>query len=139
MPYIKEGPIVVNAQTTSWTAVPFPTPGWAHVVFPELPPDEALDRLWEEVIHTLRLDEPDPIAAWHERMDTLIAAGGRLTERRFDAIHLKGPGTDLTVGLLPARGGRRPTSRRSTGRSTTRTCRPRRSSRPPTPSGWTAS
>ncbi|MBI4172661.1 MAG: aminopeptidase, partial [Actinobacteria bacterium] len=50
----------------------------------------------------LRLDEPDPIAAWHERMDTLIAAAGRLTERRFDAVHLKGPGTDLTVGLLPS-------------------------------------
>jgi len=102
MPYIKELPVVVNEQTTSWTAAPFPTPGWARQVFPELPPDEALDRLWEEVLHTLRLDEPDPIAAWHERMDTLIAAAGRLTERRFDAVHLKGPGTDVTVGLLPS-------------------------------------
>ena len=25
----------------------------------------------------------------------------RLTERRFDALHYEGPGTDLTVGLLP--------------------------------------
>ena len=102
LPYIKEAPVVVNEQTTNWTAVPFPTPGWARQVFPELPPDEALDRLWEEILHTLRLDEPDPIAAWHERMDMLIAAAGRLTERRFDAIHLSGPGTDLTVGLLPS-------------------------------------
>src|SRR3990170_3182954 len=102
LPYIKETPVVVNEQTTSWTAGPFPTRGWARRVFPELPPDEALDRLWEEILHTLRLDEPDPIAAWHERMDMLIAAAGRLTERRFDAIHLSGPGTDLTVGLLPS-------------------------------------
>lgn len=102
LPYIKEAPVVVNEQTTNWTIAPFPTPGWARQVFPEMPPDEALDRLWEEVIHTLRLDEPDPIAVWHERMNTLIAAAGRLTERRFDAIHLKGPGTDLTVGLLPS-------------------------------------
>ena len=30
-----------------------------------------------------------------------------LTERRFDAIRFRGPGTDLTVGLLPGRAGSR--------------------------------
>ncbi len=49
----------------------------------------------------LRLDEPDPAAAWRERFATLAEVGRRLTERRFDAIHFEGPGTDLTVGLLP--------------------------------------
>jgi aminopeptidase len=49
----------------------------------------------------LRLDEPDPIAAWEERVRTLKASAQKLTDRHFDAIHLQGPGTDLTVGLLP--------------------------------------
>ena len=25
-----------------------------------------------------------------------------MTERRFDALHLQGPGTDLTIGLMPS-------------------------------------
>jgi aminopeptidase len=48
-----------------------------------------------------RLDSDDPEAAWRERARTLQGAAARLTERRFDAIHLRGPGTDLTVGLFP--------------------------------------
>jgi len=49
----------------------------------------------------LRLDEPDPVAAWDERMAVLNDCAARLTERRFDAIELSGPGTELTIGLLP--------------------------------------
>jgi aminopeptidase len=49
----------------------------------------------------LRLDEPDPLAAWDERMAVLSDYAARLTERRFDAIELRGPGTELTIGLLP--------------------------------------
>ena len=33
---------------------------------------------------------------------TLESVAARLTERRFDAIRLHGPGTDLTVGLFPS-------------------------------------
>ena len=57
----------------------------------------------------------------------------RLTERKFDAIRCEGPGTDLTVGLLPTsiwQGG--DASIPSTGSSTCPTCRRRRSSRRPT-------
>jgi aminopeptidase len=52
----------------------------------------------------LRLDEPDPLAAWDERMATLSNYAARLTEWRFDGIELRGPGTELTIGLLPHRG-----------------------------------
>jgi aminopeptidase len=81
--------------------VPCPTEPWARLVYPDLPPDEALDRLWVEVAHVCRLDEPDPVAVWQERADTLSAAAGRLNERNFDSLHFEGPGTDLTIGLLP--------------------------------------
>jgi aminopeptidase len=71
-------------------------------VYPELDPEAAYDRLWEEIAYVCRLDADDPEAAWGERARTLEGVAGRLTERRFDAIHLHGPGTDLTVGLLPS-------------------------------------
>jgi aminopeptidase len=101
LPFVKEILKLIADRTTNWTVVPCPTEPWARLVYPDLPPDEALDRLWEQVAHVCRLDEADPVAAWAERADTLSAAAGRLNERRFDALHYEGPGTDLTIGLLP--------------------------------------
>jgi aminopeptidase len=101
LPFIKEILDVINDRTTNWTVVPCPSPAWARLVHPELPPEEALDRLWQDVGHVCRLDEPDPVAAWNKRADELSAAAERLNERHFDALHFEGPGTDLTVGLLP--------------------------------------
>ena len=100
LPFLKEIMLVIADRTTNWTVVPCPTEPWARIVFPDLPPEEALDRLWEQVAHVCRLDEPDPVAAWAERADELSAAAERLNERRFDALHFEGPGTDLTIGLL---------------------------------------
>ena len=102
LPYISAVPRIVNERTTNWTAGPCPNPGWAQRVHPELEPDEALDKLWEEIVYVLRLDADDPVAAWRERMKVIVASADRLTERRFDSLHLKGPGTDLTIGLLPS-------------------------------------
>jgi aminopeptidase len=90
----------VNARTTNWTIVPCPTPGWADLVHPALDPDQALDRLWREIAHVCRLDEPDPVAAWVGRLDRLTEIAAKLHAHRFDALRLEGPGTDLTVGLL---------------------------------------
>jgi aminopeptidase len=81
----------------NWTIAAFPTTGWAEVVLGE--PD--VERLWDAVATSVRLDEPDPVAAWREHLDRLDARAAALTERRFDAIRYRGPGTDLTVGLLP--------------------------------------
>lgn len=102
LPYVQEVPVLVNERTTNWTAGPCPNPGWAQRVHPDLAPDEALEKLWEEIIHVCRLDSDDPVAAWRKRMEAIVASADRMTERRFDAIHLEGPGTDLTVGLLPS-------------------------------------
>jgi aminopeptidase len=102
LPFVGEIVEVANAQTTSWTAGAGPTIPWAEQVYPDLQGEDALDRMWAEIAHVCRLDEADPIAAWHERMRTLKTVAARLTERRFDAVHFSGPGTELTVGLLPS-------------------------------------
>jgi aminopeptidase len=86
----------------NWTILPGPTQAWAELVHPELEPDAALEALESQLLRVLRLDEPDPIAAWQGRMDFLVDVARRLTERRFDALHYTGPGTDLTVGLVPS-------------------------------------
>ncbi len=102
LPYLPNTSDVVNRRTTNWTIAPAPTPGWAGLVYPELSESDAYDRLWEDITFICRLDADDPEAAWRERARTLESAAARLTERHFDAIRLHGPGTDLTVGLLPS-------------------------------------
>jgi len=89
------------ASRNNWTAVPCPTPGWAALVHPDLEPDPALARLWDEVVHICRLDEPDPVSAWGERMAEIEEAKSKLNGLDLDALHLHGPGTDLRIGLLP--------------------------------------
>ena len=100
LPWISEGGQVINDRTTNWCGVPCPTETWASLVYPELAPEEAIARLWEQILHILRLDEDDPRGAWQERVDHLVRAATALTERRFDAIRWRGEGTDLTVGLF---------------------------------------
>jgi len=100
LPSVKETLKVIDERSTNWCFVPGPHPAWAALVHPDLPADEAYEQLWRELEHVLRLDDPDPLAAWDERMAVLSDYAARLTERRFDAIELRGPGTELTIGLL---------------------------------------
>jgi aminopeptidase len=81
----------------NWTIVAYPTDGWAETVLGE--PD--VERLWDAVSRAVRLDEPDPVAAWREHIDVLQRRADGLNERGFDRLHYHGPGTDLTVGLHP--------------------------------------
>jgi aminopeptidase len=101
LPDLKERLEVINKRLINWTILPYPTQPWAELVHPDLDADAALAKLTEELTYVCRLDLEDPVAAWRERNESLHSAAKRLTERKFDAIRLHGPGTDLTVGLLP--------------------------------------
>src|SRR4051794_12848169 len=101
LPALAENFDVINAKTTNWTVVPWPSPEWARLVHPGLDDEAAIARLWEQLEFVLRLDEPDPAAAWQARLAELHDAGRRVDAHRFTTLHFEGPGTDLTVGLLP--------------------------------------
>jgi aminopeptidase len=100
LPAVRESIALVNDRTTNWTIAPCPTSGWAELVYPDLDPSAALERLWQQVAHVCRIDEPDPVAAWQARMQLLIDVASKLDQQRLDALRFEGPGTDLTVGLL---------------------------------------
>jgi len=86
-----------NGRTVNWAIAAYPTAGQAQQMFGE--PD--VERLWTAYQTAVRLDQPDPVAAWRAHSEKLIARSKQLDARAFDAIHFSGPGTDLTVGLLP--------------------------------------
>ena len=101
LPALAENFEVINAKTTNWTVVPWATPEWARLVHPGVDEETAMARLWEQLIFVLRLDEPDPAEAWRSRLAQLHDAGKRVDAYRFDSLRFEGPGTDLTIGLLP--------------------------------------
>lgn len=86
-----------NQRLINWAIVAYPNEGWATSVFGE--PD--VERLWDAVVSATRLDEPDPVEAWHAHIDKLVERANFLNERAFDSIRFRGPGTDLSVGLIP--------------------------------------
>jgi aminopeptidase len=94
----RSGEIIFDQRTVNWSGVAYPNDGWARKVFGE--PD--VERLWELVARAVRLDEPEPVAAWKDHLGRLVERANLLNERRLDAVRFRGPGTDLTVGLLPA-------------------------------------
>ncbi|SFG95645.1 aminopeptidase [Methylobacterium gossipiicola] len=84
---------------TNWTIVSAATTPWARTVFPDLPEEAAVARLWDAIFAASRVDGPDPIAAWDAHNAALHARMGALNAHRFAALRFTGPGTDLTVGL----------------------------------------
>jgi len=102
LPRVKELTKIVGDRSTNWCIVPAPHRAWATIVYPDLDEDAAYEKLWDELEHVLRLDDGDAASAWDARMEVLKDAAARLTTRAFDAIELRGPGTELTVGMLPS-------------------------------------
>jgi aminopeptidase len=99
LPRIKENFEIINERTSNWLVMPGPTEGWARQVHPGA--EDAFARLWDEVAHVCRLDADDPASAWRERFAQTGAVGERLSGLALDSVHCEGPGTDLTIGLLP--------------------------------------
>jgi aminopeptidase len=89
---------LVTRRLVNWVIVPAPNEGWATAVLGE--PD--VERLWDAVATTMRLDEDDPVEAWRLHAANLKERADALNERRFDAVRFRGPGTELVVGLLDA-------------------------------------
>jgi len=87
----------VNERLNNWVVVGVPNEGWATQMFGE--PD--VERLWKLVEFCVRLNEDDPVAAWKRHVKRIGGRARLLNEMGVDELRYRGPGTDLTVGLLP--------------------------------------
>lgn len=82
-----------------WNIGAMPSETWAKEVFPELPLEEAMQKLWDYIFKCTRVDQEDPIAAWDEHTENLFKNRDYLNKMKFDMLHYRAPGTDLKVGL----------------------------------------
>ena len=90
---------MVARNSAQWCVVCPPTSDWAAAVFPNSTRAEAEMKLWEAVVTTCRLDQPDPVTYWKDYFDQIMVRGEYLTAKNYTAMNFKAPGTDLTVGL----------------------------------------
>jgi aminopeptidase len=90
---------LITKHEINWTIVACATPEWAKLVFPGEPEHIAVAKLWEAIFVSSRLAVDDPVLEWREHGARLKKRMEMLNAKRFYALHFKGPGTDLTVGL----------------------------------------
>ena len=90
---------LISRNATNWSVVAAADAGWAAKVFPQLPPPEQMEQLWNAIIRLCRLDRQDPIAAWGAHLGALVERRDYLNRKRYDALEYRGPGTELTLGL----------------------------------------
>ena len=90
---------LITRHEINWTIVANATPAWARAVFPGEPEQDAQRKLWDAIFAASRADLPDPVAAWKTHGENLKNRVDFLNGKRFAALHFRGPGTDLRVGL----------------------------------------
>ena len=90
---------LITRHYINWTIVAAATPAWAAVMFPDDAPDAALAKLWAAIFSTTRIDTPDPVGSWKAHDAELHKRAALLNEKRYSALHYRGPGTDFRLGL----------------------------------------
>ena len=83
-----------------WCIAAVPGEAWAKKVFPDLKKNAAVEKLWEAILFTSRVDD-DPIAAWDAHNADLAKRCDYLNALKLRSLEYKSKnGTDLTVGLI---------------------------------------
>jgi aminopeptidase len=90
---------LITRHEINWTIVASATPAWAAAMFPDDDPDTALTKLWHAIFKTSRVDSDDPVSAWKTHDATLQTRAAFMNEKRYTALHYRGPGTDFRLGL----------------------------------------
>ena len=84
-----------------WCIAAVPGAAWAKKMFPGEPRGRAIEKLWEAILSTSRVDD-DPIAAWEAHNKDLHDRCAYLNSLGIETLEYKASnGTDLRVGMIP--------------------------------------
>lgn len=84
-----------------WCIAAVPGKEWAHKIYPELSNEDAVEKLWDNILLCSRVDD-DPIKAWAVHNENLAKRCKFLNSYKFDKLEYKSAnGTDFVVGLNP--------------------------------------
>jgi len=84
-----------------WCIAAVPGAAWAKKVFPGMRTSVAMEKLWEAILSTSRVDS-DPVKAWEAHNKDLADRCAYLNSLGIESLHYTADnGTDLTVGMIP--------------------------------------
>ncbi len=86
-----------------WTIAAVPSEKWAKKVFPELRTSAAVEKLWQEILASVRVsDNNDPEKEWETHNKNFKQRCEWLNSYKFDYLEYKSSnGTDFRVWLIP--------------------------------------
>lgn len=84
---------------TNCAVITAPVSGWPEKVFPDLPPEDRKAQFWDTIFEICRVKQPDPVSTWQDHINELAARRDYLNHKRYAALKLTAPGTDLMAGL----------------------------------------
>ena len=83
-----------------WTIAAVPGAAWAKKIFPGVRTSVAMEKLWEAILYTSRVNE-DPIAAWNEHNHNMESRCEYLNNLGLRKVRMYADnGTDITIGLI---------------------------------------
>ncbi|PMC35159.1 aminopeptidase [Bacillus sp. UMB0899] len=89
----------LQADKASWSVIAAASKKWAEKVFPNEHEDKQVEKLWEAIFKTTRIDQVDPVAAWKQHNDNLHTKVDYLNSKKYKKLHYTAKGTDLTIEL----------------------------------------
>ncbi|WP_055363617.1 aminopeptidase [Deinococcus sp. UR1] len=89
----------VMTNRLNWNLISAPVSGWAELMFPDASAEQAVAQQWDAIFAATRADQPDAVALWEAHLGDLKRRRDLLTDKQYAALHFRGGGTDLTVGL----------------------------------------
>ncbi|OOV14298.1 aminopeptidase [Deinococcus sp. LM3] len=89
----------VMTNRLNWNLISAPVSGWAELMFPDASAEQAVAQQWDAIFAATRADQPDAVALWEAHLGDLKRRRDLLTGKQYAALHFRGGGTDLTVGL----------------------------------------
>ncbi|MBA7640628.1 Aminopeptidase 2 [subsurface metagenome] len=90
---------LVSQNALNWLVISAPNKAWANKIFPDIPSNERIQKLWDVIFKICRITENNPISAWQNHDEYLHKRCNYLNQKQYRALKLTSPETDLTIGL----------------------------------------
>jgi len=90
---------LVTQNALNWLIISASNKAWADKIFPDVPSNERIQKLWDAIFKICRIDEDDPISAWENHIENLHKRCNYLNQKQYKYLKLKSSETDLTIGL----------------------------------------
>ncbi|MFX1360816.1 MAG: aminopeptidase [Promethearchaeota archaeon] len=89
----------VTQYALNWLIISIPNRAWADKLFPNIPSNERIQKLWDIIFKICRITEENPTSAWQHHIENLHKRCDYLNQKQYRRLKLTSPETDLTIGL----------------------------------------